>query len=72
MEGVFSFFFLGVKFKVVGDVDMDVDGGFLVVWLQELRKMPIAVFSCKIFLSKFHYSPITSNLLSHAWSIKCR
>ena len=34
---------MGVKFKVVGDVDMDVDGGFWVVWLQELRKMPIAV-----------------------------
>lgn len=30
-----------MKFKVVGDVDMDVDGGFLVVWLQELRKMPM-------------------------------
>ena len=31
-----------------------------------------AVFSFKIFLSKFHYSPITSNLLTHAWSIKYR
>ena len=37
-----------MKFKVVGgDVDMDVDGGFLVVWLQELRKMPIAVLRPK-------------------------
>ena len=31
-----------------------------------------AVFSSKISLSKLHYSHITSNLLPHAWSIKCR
>ena len=31
-----------------------------------------AVFTSKISLSKLHYSPITSNLLPHAWSIKCR
>ena len=32
----------------------------------------LAVFSSKISLSKLHYSPITSNLLPHAWSIKCK
>ena len=32
----------------------------------------LAVFSSKIFLSKLHYSSITSNLLPHVWSIKCR
>ena len=26
----------------------------------------------KISHSKLHYSPITSNILPHAWSIKCR
>ena len=32
----------------------------------------LTVFSFKISLSKLHYSSITSNLLPHAWSIKCR
>jgi len=32
----------------------------------------VAVFNSKISLSKFYYSLITSNLLSHIWSIKCR
>ena len=32
----------------------------------------LAIFRFKISLSKFHYSSITSNLLSHAWSIKCK
>ena len=31
-----------------------------------------AVFTSKISLSKFHYSPITSNFLPYAWSIKYR
>jgi hypothetical protein len=30
------------------------------------------VFTFKISLSKLHYSPITSNLLPHAWNIKYR
>ena len=34
-------------------------------------EMAGAVFSSKIFFSKFYYSLITLNLLSHAWSIKC-
>ena len=33
-------------------------------------KVSKVVFSSKISPSKLHYSPITSNLLSHAWSIK--
>ena len=32
----------------------------------------VSVFTSKISLSKLHYSPITSNLLPHVWSIKCR
>ena len=34
--------------------------------------LSLAVFRFKIFFSKFYYSPITSNLLPHVWSIKYR
>ena len=36
------------------------------------KKTRRVVFSSKIYISKLHYSPITSNLLPHAWNIKCR
>jgi len=32
----------------------------------------VFVFSCKIFLSKLHYLPITSNFLPRVWSTKYR
>jgi len=34
------------------------------------ERLSLSVFSSKLSLSKLHYSPITSNLLPHAWSIK--
>jgi len=39
---------------------------------QQISSVAVAVFSSKNSLSKFHHSHITSNLLTHAWSIKCR